>query len=125
MNSRLSNLRWSLGQAHNTLARLSPRYAVNTYRQRLDEISLRMERAARVELERKTLHLAHLEQSLRSLNPQAVLNRGYAIVTRTSDGALVKRFDQVNPQDDIRIQVSQGTMDARILQTHQENKHDR
>lgn len=125
LNSRLSSLRWSLGQAHNTLARLSPRYAINTYRQRLDEISLRLERAARVDLERKTLHLAHLEQSLRSLNPRAVLNRGYAIVTRTSDGALVKRFDQVNPQDDIRIQVSQGTMDARILQTHQENKHDR
>lgn len=125
LNSRLSSLRWSLGQAHNTLARLSPRYAINTYRQRLDEISLRLERAARVDLERKTLHLAHLEQSLRSLNPHAVLNRGYAIVTRTSDGALVKRFDQVNPQDDIRIQVSQGTMDARILQTHQENKHDR
>lgn len=125
LNSRLSSLRWSLGQAHNTLARISPRYAINTYRQRLDEISLRLERAARVDLERKTLHLAHLEQSLRSLNPHAVLNRGYAIVTRTSDGALVKRFDQVNPQDDIRIQVSQGTMDARILQTHQENKHDR
>ena len=125
LNSRLSSLRWSLGQAHNTLARISPRYAINTYRQRLDEISLRLERAARVDLERKTLHLAHLEQSLRSLNPRAVLNRGYAIVTRTSDGALVKRFDQVNPQDDIRIQVSQGTMDARILQTHQENKHDR
>ncbi len=125
LNSRLSSLRWSLGQAHNTLARLSPSYAVNTYRQRLDEISLRLERAARVDLERKTLHLAHLEQSLRSLNPQAVLNRGYAIVTRSSDGALVKRFDHVNPQDDIRIQVSQGTMDARILQTHQENKHDR
>ena len=125
LNSRLSSLRWSLGQAHNTLARISPRYAINTYRQRLDEISLRLERAARVDLERKTLHLAHLEQSLRSLNPHAVLNRGYAIVTRTSDGALVKRFDQVNPQDDIRIQVSQGTMDARILKTHQENKHDR
>ena len=125
LNSRLSSLRWSLGQAHNTLARISPRYAINTYRQRLDEISLRLERAARVELERKTLHLAHLEQSLRSLNPRAVLNRGYAIVTRTSDGALVKRFDQVKPQDDIRIQVSQGTMDARILKTHQENKHDR
>lgn len=125
LNSRLSSLRWSLGQAHNTLARLSPRYAINTYRQRLDEISLRLERAARVDLERKTLHLAHLEQSLRSLNPRAVLNRGYAIVTRTSDGALVKRFDQVKPQDDIRIQVSQGTMDARILKTHQENKHDR
>ena len=59
------------------------------------------------------------------MNPRAVLNRGYAIVTRTSDGALVKRFDQVKPQDDIRIQVSQGTMDARILKTHQENKHDR
>lgn len=125
LNSRLSSLRWSLGQAHNTLARISPRYAINTYRQRLDEISLRLERAARVDLERKTLHLAHLEQSLRSLNPRAVLNRGYAIVTRTSDGALVKRFDQVKPQDDIRIQVSQGTMDARILKTHQENKHDR
>jgi exodeoxyribonuclease VII large subunit len=125
LNAQLADLRWSLGQSHNTLDRLSPRYAINTYRQRLDEITLRLERAARVGLDKKAMQLAHLQQSLHSLNPRAVLNRGYAIVTRASDGRLVKQADQVNIDDEIDIQVSQGALKARIFNTTQENKHDR
>jgi exonuclease VII large subunit len=44
-----------------------------------------------VRLDKKAMQLASLQQSLRSLSPQAVLNRGYAIVTREADGMLVKR----------------------------------
>jgi exodeoxyribonuclease VII large subunit len=121
----LSDLGWSVRQEQNALARLSPRYAINAYRQRLDEISSRLERSVQTSLERKKLQLTHLQQSLRSLSPRAVLNRGYAIVTRVSDGVLIKQANQVNPNDDVRIQVSQGRLDARILKITQENEHER
>jgi exodeoxyribonuclease VII large subunit len=124
LNTTLSELRWSLRQSLNTLDRLSPRYAINAYLQRLDEITLRLERATRVGLEKKGMQLENLQQSLHSLNPHAVLNRGYAIVTRVSDGRLVKHADQVEPDEEVHIQVSQGAMHARILKTTQENEHD-
>ena len=71
------------------------------------------------------MQLTHLQQSLRSLSPRAVLNRGYAIVTRASDGVLIKQANQVNPNEDVHIQVSQGKLDARILKITQENEHER
>ncbi|MFU8827456.1 MAG: exodeoxyribonuclease VII large subunit [Brevefilum sp.] len=125
LNTRLADLRWAHSQSKNTLDRLSPRHAINAYRQRLDEITLRLDRAAWVRLDKLGMGLANLEQSLHSLNPHAVLKRGYAIVTRASDGQLIKRADQVHPDEDVHIRVSQGAMQARITHITQENDHDR
>jgi exonuclease VII large subunit len=74
----------------NALDRTSPKHAINAYRQRLDEILSRLDRSMLVKLEKKGLQLANLQQSLRGLSPRAVLNRGYAIVTREKDGAWSK-----------------------------------
>jgi len=125
LNTRLTDLRWAYGQAQNALDRLSPRHTINAYRQRLDEITLRLDRATRVRLDKLHMGLTSLEQSLHSLSPHAVLKRGYAIVTRTSDGQLVKRADQVHPDEDVHIRVSQGAMQARITHITQEDDHDR
>jgi exodeoxyribonuclease VII large subunit len=97
---------------------------VNAYRQRLDEVVLRLDRAMRVKLDKLALQLANLQHSLRGLNPQAVLNRGYAIVPRATDGQAVKRADQVQPDDAVHIQVSRGSMEAKITQTTQEDGHE-
>jgi len=120
LNALITDLRWEYGQVHNALERLSPKYAVDSYRQRLDEITLRLERSMGVRLDRMNLQVASLGQSLRGLNPRAVLNRGYAIVTREMDGAVIKGADQVQSGDGIHIQVSRGSIDARVTKTNQE-----
>jgi exodeoxyribonuclease VII large subunit len=120
LNALITDLRWEHGQIHNALERLSPKYAVDSYRQRLDEIMLRLERSMRVRLDRMNMQVASLGQSLRGLNPRAVLNRGYAIVTREVDGAVIKHADQVQSDDGIHIQVSRGSIDARVTKTNQE-----
>lgn len=121
---RLSDLKYDYSQMTNQLARLSPSHQVDTYRQRLDEVSTRLSRAADTQMERKNLQLENLQQSLRSLNPKAVLQRGYAIVTRQSDGSIIKNAGQVSPQDIVDIQLSQGMLAAQILQSQQEKDHD-
>jgi len=121
LRERLADLRWELGQLQSALERLSPKHAVNTYRQRLDEIILRLDRSMRARLENKQLRLEKLRGSLKSLNPQAVLNRGYALVTREKDGRIVKRAEQVKAGERIHIQVSQGSLDATVKETHQES----
>ena len=124
MREIVSDLRWQHNQSLNTLERLSPAHSVNTYRQRLDEIRFRLNRSAQTKLEKKQLQLENLQQSLRSLSPTAVLNRGYAIVSREKDGRLIKNAGQVDPDENINIKVSQGSFAARVTRINQENNHD-
>ncbi|MFN2304006.1 MAG: exodeoxyribonuclease VII large subunit [Anaerolineales bacterium] len=118
VQSRLADLRWEYTQRHHNLERLSPSHDINTYRQRLDEVIIRLERATITKLDRKSLQLQNLTQSLKSLNPQAVLRRGYAIVTKKTDGGVVRKAEQVQTDEDIHIQVSQGNIEARVLKTN-------
>lgn len=124
LNALIADLRWEYGQEKNTLDRLSPLHTVHSYRQRLDEILIRLERSLHVGLNKKEMHLAALQQSLRGLNPLAVLKRGYAIVTHGDDGAVIKSASQVQPGEDVNIKISQGKLDARITKTTMENNHD-
>ncbi len=114
----LSDLRWELGQLQSALARLSPAHQIDTFRQRLDEITLRQSRSMSTLLDRRSLQLDQLRQALRSLNPEAVLSRGYAIVTRSEDGSLVKDAAKMKTNDNVQIRVSRGEMDARITKTN-------
>lgn len=114
MREMLSDLRWEHGQLKNTLERLSPEHQINTYRQRLDEIAFRLEQSIQVRLDKKGLQVDNLIQSLRSLNPKAVLERGYAIVTLSEDGRVIKNAEQTHTNESIHIRVSQGSLDARI-----------
>ncbi len=124
ITERLSDLKYDQSQMFNQLARLSPSHQIDTYRQRLDEVSARLLRAADTQMKRKNLQLENLQQSLRSLSPKAVLQRGYAIVTRQSDGSIIKTAVEVSPQDIVDIQLSQGMLAAQILQSKQEKDHD-
>jgi exonuclease VII large subunit len=53
-----------------------------------------------------------------------VLNRGYAIVTRIADTSVVKRVEQVQLAEVLRIRVSQGVLDARVTKKIEENEND-
>lgn len=118
VSEKISDLRWDQGQLQKDLERLSPAHKIDTYVQRLDELIHRLDRGIQSDLERKKLRLDNFRQSLRGLNPQAVLQRGYAIVTRHKDGSLVKDVDQIETDEFVKIKVNRGEMDARITQIH-------
>ena len=120
----ISDLKWEHQKLKNNLDHLSPVHTINTHRQRLDEIAYRIDGAIRHILERKSLQLANLHQSLKSLNPAAVLNRGYAIVTAEKDGRLVRDARQIDLDDLVNIRVSRGNMNARITEINQEPEND-
>jgi exodeoxyribonuclease VII large subunit len=116
LQERLLNLRWEVGQTERALSRLSPAHQIDSYRQRLDELTMRQSRAIKNLLDKKVLHLKNLQQAQKSLNPHAVLSRGYAIVTRPEDGALIRDVSQVAPKDTVHIRVGRGEMDAMVTQ---------
>lgn len=125
LKSLISELRWEIGQLQFNLIRLSPEHTIDSFRQRLDETITRLERSAVVKLEREKLRLENLQQSLKSLNPIAVLNRGYAIVTKKADQSVIKSTKQVGLQEEISIRVSQGALDARVIKKFEEKENDK
>ncbi|MEP7180603.1 MAG: exodeoxyribonuclease VII large subunit [Betaproteobacteria bacterium] len=70
-------------------------------------------RTATVTLGRATTRVAALEQSLGHLDPRAVLERGYAIVS-AEDGTIVVDAARVSPGDQVTIGFARGSAGARI-----------
>lgn len=121
LNDRLTRSRWELSVQEAALSRLSPMYAINNYRQRLDEVAMRLDTAMQSQLKDIRRQLAHLAHTLESLNPQAVLKRGYAIVIRKKDGQIVTDAGKINADDLLEIRVSRGQLDARVTTINQES----
>ncbi len=106
--------REALAAAAAGLQRRSPAPRLATARQRCAELDRRLAAAARGALERRGARLATLARALEALGPQATLERGYAIVTRERDGALVREAAALEPGERIRARVARGSLRARV-----------
>jgi len=115
----LSDRRWELSHTRSQLGALSPQGRVRSDRQRIDSLALRSNRAALHNLQMQRAYTNSLGQRLAALHPLAVLQRGYAVVTR-SDGQVVRKTAQIQPGDLLRVQVSDGHIGARAIHPNQD-----
>jgi len=90
----------------------SPLRRVQTERQRVDEVSRRGNAAQAHRLELAAARLKGLENRLTALSPLAVLQRGYAVVTKNK--RIVVSRSQVQDGDALRVRVRDGEFDARV-----------
>ena len=79
----------------------------------LPRAALALTRVARSREERLRVRLAALAQNLAHLNPQGVLERGYAIVS-AADGAIVEDASTLHIGDDVAIAFARGNAGATI-----------
>ena len=79
----------------------------------LPRAALALTRAARSRDERLQVRLVALAQNLAHLNPQGVLERGYAIVS-AADGAIVEDASTLHVGDDVDIAFARGNAGATI-----------
>jgi exodeoxyribonuclease VII large subunit len=113
--SLLADSRASISSLAAQLRYASPSRRIQSELQRLDDLARRSVSAL---VHRHELNLAHIDglsSRLEALNPLAVLKRGYAVVTRKSDGGVVSKVKQVNAGDQIQVRVSDGQLDAEIV----------
>ncbi len=82
--------------------------------QRLDDLSARNNRALAHRFQMERVHITAISQQLESLNPLAVLKRGYAVVTRLDDGSLVYNEGQAPGGSDLRVRLAEGELDVRV-----------
>jgi len=113
VQSMLSTRRWALNDQANRLRLYSPVARLRGDRQRLDELARRAGIALAHRLELSRARLNGLEQHLSSLNPMAVLGRGFAVVSRP-DGAVVRSKAQVSAGDALDVHVTDGSFGVRV-----------
>jgi exodeoxyribonuclease VII large subunit len=105
--------RLRLEESARRLGRASPDWRVRNERQRIDEFGSRLGRAAAGSLLLRRAHHAGTLARLGALNPQAVLQRGYALV-QTADGRLVRRAAQLAAGQEFKLRMVDGETGARV-----------
>jgi exodeoxyribonuclease VII large subunit len=113
LRSFTSELRWSFKELQNQLERNSPINQIQSNSQRVDELDHRLGATTNHLLQLARLRLTGLIQHMAALNPTAVLERGYAIVTNQSNETIA-RVGQVSPGEGLNVQVIDGDFDVHV-----------
>ncbi len=83
--------------------------------ERLATLAPRAQAAMARQLQRDALQLRGLARSLEAVSPLATVARGYSILTRADDGALVRSTAQVEAGDTLHARVGDGTVDVQVI----------
>jgi len=103
--SRIDSIKRSYG-----LKRPEDRIRENHFR--LDETSKNLETYFKFHLNQTRGDVTRLSEQLQSLDPNAVLKRGYSVTIRMADGHMVTRSSDLQERDKLRIQFAQGAVQS-------------
>ena len=112
--ARLALLADRLGASRRSLMHLSPLRELATLRQRLDDQELRLQRAWHTAHSALAARLAEGTAALGAADPQAILQRGYALLTQVQDGARVTSVDEAGVGDGLLAQLRDGELPLRV-----------
>ncbi len=107
-------IRTDLHRQQWALDRLSPQSSLNNNRQRIDALTGRVDQFLRHHLVLHRERITTLTARLETLNPQATLSRGYAIVHHRE--TVITKKAQVSPGDDIVVKISDGEFKAAVTE---------
>lgn len=116
--SRLTDLTSNLLADHEALISslatrlkyVSPERRIQSEFQRLDELSRRAFSALNHRIQLQSARVDGISKRLNALNPAGVLARGYAIITRKSDGKIVGKVSQAHGE--MNVHVSDGEFEV-------------
>ncbi len=109
----------TLNEKAHRLERQSPLWRVRQDRQYLDSLGQRLQLHMRHDLQNRRAALNHFSERLTGLDPAHILRRGYALI-KDSAGSLITSAKQVKLGQDIAVQLSDGSLDARVQQVKPE-----
>jgi exodeoxyribonuclease VII large subunit len=121
MRQRLRQEEKSLGELHDRLARVKPDRLLAQEKQKLNWLKQSLVQQVRSQLQQAQKHHELLQEKAASLDPRAVLRRGYAVVR--AEGAMTSGRSQTIVRDaqdvvagqEIEVQLGQGTIRATVL----------
>lgn len=113
MQQNISSRRIDLDDHANRIRRASPLWRIQNNRQRLDQAAEGLQRSFEHTLALRRATLGGLEAHLRSLDPRAVLQRGYALLS-AENGMLVTRTGQVRAGQPLRADLADGSLKVEV-----------
>ena len=114
MRGRIGEERRALQYREQVLRRFSPQAQIDSYRQRIDDLthSALADLKHRLALARERLRT--LDSQLQTLSPLATLERGYAIARNLGTGEVVRSVAQVVAGDRLEVRVSDGQFESTV-----------
>ncbi len=89
----------------------SPERRIESEYQNLDELSRRVYSSLIHRIQLHTSNVDGISKRLQSLNPEGILSRGYAIITRKDDGLVVSKASQA--KGEMNVRVSDGEFEVK------------
>lgn len=89
-----------------------PHTLLDSHAERLARLRTAAARALADDVRAGTAEVARLAAQVRALSPAATLERGYAVVQRAADGAVVRSPDDVTPGERLRLRLAHGEVAA-------------
>jgi exodeoxyribonuclease VII large subunit len=111
----LAEQKTALASLVSQLRYVSPERRIQSERQRVDELTRRAHSSLFHHIQLQATHIIGMQRRLEALNPNAVLARGYAVVTRKNDGSVVSRVEQAS--DEMKVRVSDGEFEVRKVES--------
>ena len=114
LENRLELARQNLESIEQSYALRHPEQRVAMLRQRLDDLTQRLEPAPGRLLETLKNRSAALAGKLDSLSPLRVLQRGYTVTRRTDNGAVVRASSELQIGERIRTLLADGEIESEV-----------
>ncbi|AFZ12597.1 Exodeoxyribonuclease VII large subunit [Crinalium epipsammum PCC 9333] len=119
VHRRLQVSNEQLQRLKNRLQRLPIQRQVQQQQQTVSDLRHRLLQATSWRLQRETQHCQMLRQKLATLDPKAVLQRGYAVVRK--DGAIARSTNQLQIGEELNIQLEQGEVKVKVIEISHKN----
>lgn len=117
LHRNVRDKRVALEQLAQRLQRQQPGQQVVKQRELLALRHRQLKSAMQQRLQRARQLLEQQHRLLTTLGPENTLQRGYAIVTRAEDNALVSSSDHVKAKDAVTVRLAQGQLTAEVTAT--------
>ncbi len=118
LDEKLERLKERLERAAYDLQRASPKSVLNQRRQQLDDLTEMLQTRISHLLSLRSERLRGQALRLHSLSPLLTIARGYAVVRRDSDQTVITSTQQVQPGEQLTIQVRDGSIPVEVRQSH-------
>ena len=115
---RLTRARERLAALQSRLEKASPELRLHRAADRLSHTASQLQTAAAARVAASTTRLATLQNQLRLVSPQTILDRGFSITT-TADGKILRSHSSVTPGDLITTQLADGKIKSTVGEPRQ------
>ncbi|MEJ2619285.1 MAG: exodeoxyribonuclease VII large subunit [Candidatus Thiodiazotropha sp.] len=104
-----------LERLHTRLARQTPEQRLKRFIQLITNLEQRLYRAVKQRLEQDRNRFTQLGRDLHNLSPLNTLGRGYAIVCKSADGAVITDSADVEPGEQIETRLHKGKLVCQVI----------